>query len=448
MKYWLIITFIISVLVISSFASVTGAQGDPTPGTPSTDVASSLADAVATATVVPNAINVRSGPRMHYDIVAYLRGNDSVPVLGTDTSREWIQVEYGPGWFGWAAAHMFRTSIPLENMPITELALADFTRIDNITYVAQKLNNCSATALTMGLTHYGGPEDQFIVGDYLRPSDRDVSVDIAQMETYVDEVFTGVKAVWRMGGTWYMVRRLVAAGFPVIIETSVMVRNEDPPWAGHNRLVIGYDGEMILTYDGYLGHGDFQGLRIHQADLDAVWKQMNRNFLILYEEDREAEVAAILGPHWLVEQNIRLTERMAEAELINNPLDLYAAYNLGAALNLQGRYDEAAAAFDEALDIGGLPVRFHWYRFDLFEALYHVGRYSELIWWAENNLLSMGPSLAAEEAHYWLGMGYAAEGRYDEALLQIQQAVALNTRYQPAQIALWQLQQGTFQPPV
>src|SRR5690606_3245393 len=119
------------------------------------------------------------------------------------------------------------------------------------------------TAVTMALTFYGGPEDQTIARDWLRPTHaRDVSVDISQMVDYVNVEFQGVRSVWRMGGDWTTIRRLVAAGFPVIIETSVQVTRPEPGWAGHNRLIIGYDGDTILTYDSYLGHGNYQGFRV------------------------------------------------------------------------------------------------------------------------------------------------------------------------------------------
>ena len=38
----------------------------------------------------------------------------------------------------------------------------------------------------------------------------------------------------------------------------------------------------------------------------------------------------------------------------------------------QGDYENAAQAYDAALRVGGLPVRFHWYQFGMYEAFYNV----------------------------------------------------------------------------
>jgi tetratricopeptide (TPR) repeat protein len=251
-----------------------------------------------------------------------------------------------------------------------------------------------------------------------------------------------------MGGNWQLIRRLVAAGFPVVIETSVQVRGETIPWAGHNRLVIGYDGDVILTYDSYLGAGRGQGYRVPQAELDEAWRHMNRDYLVLYPTERGPEVAAILGPHWRVDQSVALAQRVALAELASNPNDVYAQYNLGATYAAMGRYSEAAAAIDEALRIGGLPVRFFWYRFGLFEAYYYTGRYNELVWFAETTLKNMGSPRGTEELYYWLGLGYAATGRQGEAIAQLAQAIAVNPRFRPAIEALLQVQDGIYHAPV
>src|SRR5690606_20130223 len=115
------------------------------------------------------------------------------------------------------------------------------------------------------------------------------------MVRFVNEEYDGVRALWRMGGNWTTIRRLLAAGFPVLIETGIIVNNPPPGqpggWAGHNRVIIGYDGDDILTYDSDLGHGSFNGYRINQAQLDEDWRELNRNYMVFYPIEREQEVA-------------------------------------------------------------------------------------------------------------------------------------------------------------
>ncbi len=416
---------------------------------PSTVPIQAQDDTVPLAVVEPTAVNVRSAPQMYQDVIAHLLQGETVQVIGTDADREWLQIDYGTNWQGWVATHLMNLNVQVESLPITEQPkLPGTVRLEGFTYIRQQLNNCAATALTMGLTYFGGPDDQMIAAEYLRPSDTDISVDIDQMTTYVSEVFPDVRAVWRMGGHWQLIRQLLVAGFPVLIETSVSVPNEEYPWAGHNRLIIGYDGLDMLLYDSFLGSGQGQGYRVPADELDAVWEHMNRNFMVLYPIDRESEVAAVMGPHWVAEQNVALTQRRALAELASHPTNVYANYNLGTTFVAQGNHEDAAQAYDATLLVGGLPIRFHWYQFGMYEAFYNVGRYNEVIWWAETNLESMGQYRGAEEVHYWLGMGYGATGRIQEAIVHMNRAIEINPRFQPAHAALWQLEQEIFEPPV
>ncbi|HLA45658.1 MAG TPA: tetratricopeptide repeat protein, partial [Aggregatilineales bacterium] len=292
-----------------------------------------------------------------------------------------------------------------------------------------------------------------IARDWLRPTyARDVSVDIAEMAQYVNEEFGGVRSVWRMGGNWTTIRQLVASGFPVIIETSVQVTGQGSGWAGHNRLIIGYDGNDILTFDSYLGNGSGNGLRYPQEEIDELWRQMNRNFMVIYPIERENEVAYIIGEDWNIANNIDHAHRVALAEMRANPSNIFAGFNLGTTYIALGQYEEAVTAYDAAFEAGrntrgGIPFRIFWYQFGVFDAYYHVGRYDEVIYQARAALENMAGN-GAEEVYYWLGMGYAGRGEFDRAKAQFENALAFNPRYKPAEDALQQIITGTYKPPV
>lgn len=391
---------------------------------------------------------MRNGPGADYDVIAHLEEGARVPVMGLDTAQDWILIEYEEGLTGWAAGSFLDLVGDTAAAPIVEpTPLPEFVRIEGITYLRQSFNNCAPTALTMALTHYGGPSDQNIARNILRPSfNDDVSVDIAEMSQYVNDSFPGVRSVWRMGGNWTVIRQLVASGFPVIIETSVQVTGTAPGWAGHNRVIIGYDGDTILTYDSYLGNGGGSGLRIEESVLDELWRHMNRNFMVLYPAERESEVSYIMGEMWSVPSSVERAHRIALAEMAADPNNAFAQYNLGTTLVALGRYEDAALAYDEAFNIG-LPFRIHWYQFGVFEAYYNIGRYNEVLDITRRTLNNMG-GMAAEELYYWLALGYAGRGQLDQAVAQMERAIRFNPNFTAAQDMLDVLTSGTYEAPI
>lgn len=400
------------------------------------------------AIVEAEGLNVRNGPGDDYDVIAFVEQGTALKVIGTSDEDFWLLVQYDGVSTGWIASRFVELVGPQDDVPVLEpTAMPVFVRLEGITYMRQQFNNCSPTALTMALTYFGGPADASPATAYLRPTPQlDVSVDIAEMTAYVNEEFgNGTRAVWRMGGTWTVIRQLVASGFPVVIETSVQVTGRGAGWAGHNRLVVGYDGEVILTYDSYLGSGNGEGYRVNQAVLDELWRQQNRNFMVLYPIEREEEVAYIMGEMWLIPSSVERAHQIALAEVAGKQNDPFAYFNLGATYVAKGNYEDAAAAFDEALNLG-VPFRIYWYSFGIFEAYYNVGRYNELVDVARRTLNNMGGQ-AAEELYYWLGMGYAGRGEFERATAQLQNALDFNPRFTPATDALEKIQSGTYVPP-
>jgi hypothetical protein len=399
------------------------------------------------AVVTAQNLNIRNGPGEEFDVVGHLQQGDSVPVVGVNKTNQWLLVEYA-GFQGWLAVEFVELTGPITRAPRTEpTPLPEFVRIDGFTHIWQQFNNCAPTVVTMALTYYGGPADTNPATRYLRPNEgRDVSVDIADMVAFVNDEFQGVRSVWRAGGNWTTIRRLVAAGFPVIIETGLTVNDPRPSWAGHNRLVIGYDGDDILTLDSFLGSGNGEGYRIEQSVIDELWRQQNRNYMVLYAAAREPEVIYIMGQNWSSQASVEASHRVALAEMAANPSNVFAQHNLGESFVALGDYQAAAEAFDAALDIG-IPFRLFWYHFGIFEAYYNVGRYNEVVDMARRSLDSMSGN-GAEELYYWLGMGYAGRGQLNLAKEQLERAIAFKPDYQPAITALEQIISGTYQPPV
>jgi hypothetical protein len=307
-------------------------------------------------------------------------------------------------------------------------------RLTGMTQIWQEYNGCAPAALTMLLLYHGwtGTRDQVSRG--IRANDGDVSVRAVEMVSFVEA--QGFRAAARTGGTLDVIRRLVAAGFPVLVENAYNPGGND--WMGHNRVIMGYDdgAAVVYTFDSVLGSGpDQTGRAISYSEFDSLWKPFNRAFLVVYPAEHELTIQALLGPHWNATSNAQLALIQAQGEIQLNPDDAYARFNLGTALLTLGRAGEAVDAFNRARAIG-LPWRYLWYQFGPFEAFLQTGRYRETITLGEQVLRT---THHVEEVYFYIGQAYAGLGDPGRAAVYYRQALALNNRFTEAELALGRL---------
>lgn len=270
---------------------------------------------------------------------------------------------------------------------------------------------------------------------YLRPNRDDKNVSPYELVNFVNER-TGVRALYRMGGTLELLKSLIAAGFPVVIERGMMFEAND--WLGHYQSLVAYDDSQrgFYAYDSFLGDGTSgEGVFQPYDDVAEDWKHFNRVFIVLYAQENEATVQRILGAYWEREGAAQIAFETAQAELRNDQTDGFAWHNLGMSLVAMDRYTEAATAFDRART-AGLPWRMLWYQFGTFEAYYEIGRYEEVISLAQSNLNAANE---LEESYYWRGMAYAALGDTNQALSDLRTALRFNPNFAAAQTALDEL---------
>jgi hypothetical protein len=132
-----------------------------------------------------------------------------------------------------------------------------------------------------------------------------------------------VKAIWRIGGDMELLKDLVAANFPVVIETGGPFA-EGYDWIGHYQTVVGYDDNQrqIYLYDSYLGTGTSgEGVAESYDIFDDRWQDFNRVFIVIYEPDRESLVAQILGERADPTRAAEIALETARAEAPANPTD-------------------------------------------------------------------------------------------------------------------------------
>lgn len=315
-------------------------------------------------------------------------------------------------------------------------------KLEGLQAIQQTFNNCGPANLTQVLNFYGNEITQAQVAEYLKPNPEDRNVSPWQIADYVNEQTPGFNAIARSGGNIEMIKRFVAAGYPVVIEKGYEL--PESGWWGHYLTIFGYDDslEEFYTQDSYLGPFDGSGSRISYDDIEEFWQQFNYTFYVVYEPPQADEVAAILGPEMFDDfamwQN---AAELAEAEAKENPNDAIAWFNLGTALTRMGGltgetqyYQGGAQAFDKAREIG-LPPRMLWYQFQPYLAYMKLQRYQDIIDLADATLETQG-GRNVEETFWYKGHALAFLGDIFGAREAYKEALRVNENFYPAQWSL------------
>jgi tetratricopeptide (TPR) repeat protein len=315
-------------------------------------------------------------------------------------------------------------------------------QVDGLKVIPQKFNNCGPANLTMVVNYYGQVLDQLEVGGVVKPNYDDRNVSPGELVDYVNSE-TPLRASWYSGGDLVLLKRLLAAGYPIIVEKGLHP-SEQSGWMGHYLTIYGYDDfkEEFLSLDSFLGPWDSSGRLVDYETMNGQWEQFNNTFLLVYSADDENEVYSLLGPQMLeptlMWQNAALT---AEKDVGQEPENAYAWFNLGSSLTelaaLTGDetlYKSAAVAFDRALKIG-LPWRMLWYQFMPYAAYLAAGRYEDVLG-LTRALLSNGGGQHVEETYLYHGHALLASGDVNGARKAYQRALRLKPSYVQAQEAL------------
>jgi hypothetical protein len=316
--------------------------------------------------------------------------------------------------------------------------------LNGIRFEYQQFNNCGPANLSMALSYWGWPGDQRDTRAYLRPNLEvdDKNVMPEEMVAFV-ETQPGLKALVRVGGDLDLIKRLIAAGFPVIIE-----KGHDPAddwWMGHYMVINGYDdGRARFTAQDSLIMPDFP-LPYEQLSQDE-WRDFNYVYLLVFPTEREAEVLSLLGPHADQAYSYQHAAERARQEitLLEGRELFFAWFNLGSSLVGLGDANAAAQAYDEAFAIyAGLPeeerpYRLMWYQVGPYLAYYDSGRYEDVVALANTTFTWVGKPVL-EESYFWRAMAYEALGNINQAISDYKKAAALNPNYTPAMQAVERL---------
>ncbi|MEX2161284.1 MAG: C39 family peptidase [Anaerolineales bacterium] len=270
------------------------------------------------------------------------------------------------------------TPAPTPIAQVTPTALPGAVQLVAPAHEFQGANNCGPATLAMYLRYYGWEGDQYDISDEVKPVNADRNVNPDELIYYASNWAGWAKTAFRVGGSIELIKELLAAGIPVMIEEGEIILNQGPNddnWAAHYILITGYDdGSGSFTYqDSFRGPDQAKTY----DEVDEYWQQFNRIYILAYLPDQEETVKAILGADWDEDTNRQNALAMAQAETVADPQNAYAWFNVGMNQVYFEEYGAAAASFDQARAIG-LPMRMLRYQFGPFFADYHTNRLDDL----------------------------------------------------------------------
>jgi tetratricopeptide (TPR) repeat protein len=273
----------------------------------------------------------------------------------------------------------------------------------------------------MVLRMFGQPSTQVQVAAALRPNRGDKNVDATEMAAYIQRA--GLQARVMVGGDTQRLRRLVAAGIPVIVE---QLLNDDGDIA-HFRLVRGYDQNtsVFITADSYYA----PTYNVSYAKFDRLWRMFNHRYMPVWKPAQAETVRAILGEAWDEATMYAQARDRAQEALRTAPNDPAWWLALGHSEFGLGNWDGAITAYQRSVALGGLTRRVLWYQWWPVTALNRARRYEEAITWADSAIASAG---VYAEMRYERGFALGALSRGAEARAELQRAVADDPNYAPA----------------
>ncbi len=293
----------------------------------------------------------------------------------------------------------------------------------------QTPNNCGPATLSMALHLYGWEGSQADIASVIKPVIPDRNVNPEELRYYVRTQAGWLNMEYRVNGNIELLKRLIAANYPVIVESVTSLDPNDALgpnddlWAAHYLLLTGYDdtAQTFTIQDSY--HG--ADLTISYSQLEAEWNPFNNLYIVIYFPQFEEEMKSLLGEDWEPSQNRQRALDSAQADTAANSNDAFAWFNLGSDLVYFDRYEEAATAYDKAREIG-LPLRMFRYQFGPFLAYFHSNRNEDLLVLTD---YARGITEMSEEAWLWYGFGLYRQGEYDGARKAWEKADKINPNF-------------------
>jgi tetratricopeptide (TPR) repeat protein len=336
--------------------------------------------------------------------------------------------------------------------------------LPGVVYVDQhnRWNYCGPANLTMALNFWGWKGDRDAVARVVKPGTGDKRKNFIdqglpdknvmpyEMVDFVNDE-TEYRALMRYGGDINLLKRLIAAGFPVIVEKGYYERdaNGKVSWLGHYLFTTGYDDARggFIVQDAYVRPG--KNLLSDYATYQEGWLAFDYLFMVVYPAERESQVYETLGPwadgEWANQHALELSEKDITA-IKGNDL-FFAWFNKGTSHVQLKQYVDASNAYDKAFSYYAQwntaekdrPYRMMWYQTGPYFAYYYAARYQDVINLANTTLNDTISSPTLEESLLWRGRAYYMAGQTQLAVDDYRAALAIHVGWAPAVQALQDL---------
>lgn len=331
------------------------------------------------------------------------------------------------------------TETPLPTAPatLTPTPLSASIRLSGVKYEDQhnRYNFCGPANLSMALTFWGWAGNRDTVGEYVKTNKDDKNVMPYELQEFVQNQ-TEYDAIIRYGGDIDLIKKLVAAGFPVVTEKGYYTYDMTGRygWLGHYQFVTGYDEakKVLVVQDTYIDKGENH--EFTYDDFIKGWRSFDYLFMMVYPPDKQAQLFAVLGNFTDTDWSSRHALEIATNEVssLTGVEQYFAAFNVGTShVNLK-EYVDAAYAFDYAFQLYASlpnddlrPFRMLWYQTGPYFAYYYSGRFQDTVDLANATFNTIGDDVL-EESWYWRGMGKLGLGDTQGAIDDIRESVRLH----------------------
>lgn len=302
-------------------------------------------------------------------------------------------------------------------------------------------NYCGPANLAMLLSYWGWEGTHDDVARSVRTYNKDKNIMPYELEDFTEEE-TDLGMIVRVGGDLATLKRLIAAGFPVMVEKGPTFRdiNYNITWMGHYQVLSGYDDTegYFIAQDSYI-EPDYQQ---PYAEFQDEWRSFNYLYMVAYPLNKENDVLNLLGNNIDETQNYQNALQKAQDEIyqLSGVDRFFAMFNYGTNLVKLRDYSGAAEAYDQAFlmydtlpDDINIPYRILWYQTGPFLAYYYTGRYTDVIEKATKNSIEMvrDEEPALEESYYWRGMAEIAIGDKDSGIEDFYTCLEYHRDFQP-----------------
>lgn len=344
---------------------------------------------------------------------------------------------------------------PTATSTVTPTPLPASFNIPGVKYVDQhnRWNYCGPANLSMALNFWGWKGNRDDIAKVIKPGAPDPKLDFIQRSKTDKNVMpyemmdfvnsnTGFRGLQRFGGDMDLLKRLIASGFPVLIEKGYYEKDYTGKigWLGHYLFVTGYDDKQggFIVQDAYLVPG--KNLLSKYVDFQEGWRGFNYLFMVVYPLNRETEVINLLGnwsdEKWANQHALDIANEEVKTMTGNDAY--FAWFNKGTSHVQRQEYVDAAEAFDQAFkvyatlgkDLKQRPYRMMWYQTWPYWAYYYTGRYQDVIDLANATFKTIDkPTL--EESLYWRGLAEFALGDSTSAIQDFRSSVYYNPNFGP-----------------